>query len=402
MRGGTVSALKKKRYKYRIVYTFNIPEPSSVNSIELSASIRFQRNLEPENIIIRDGSATLEFTRSKRQDPRFAINNERHLDVLNRVQCCFALIGLGVPSLEHIDLFEDEVRLGVDKESYPKLALQSHGGDAPVGGLGWRTVAPELLSRLLKKENGTCSAKALVASSYLIGSFFSRGEVERLRLLWSGFNAMYHALAGESARREFQRLNQAAAYASNGGLKRAETYYALRVEKEPEVLGQVGWYEFAKAKLSSTEDRVKLDRALCSLRFIDHFILAAIQLELSGKKAAEAKRLKLIDLTGGKSGEDVESTFPMKILRHVTAGVGDSRGGRGIALEVESSPRDEVAFLLCDYLYNLRCRYMHGESGYPLYAHKFAEKALSWLNDVLECALVDCIEAGLEGATFCE
>ena len=60
-----MGALKKRRYQYRIVYTFNIPEPSAVNSIELSTAIRFQRNLEPEIITIRDGSVTLKFTRSK-------------------------------------------------------------------------------------------------------------------------------------------------------------------------------------------------------------------------------------------------------------------------------------------------------------------------------------------------
>jgi len=388
---------QRPRHQYQVIYTFDTP--ASAIKLSLTSRISFQSNLEPEHLEIKDNVVTLQFSRAERQKISHILNNERHLEILNRVQCCYALEGLGVPRINSIRLREDNNSLKVEEKDYPHLAAPLLRESTAIHKADWVPIPSKLLPALLSKDRGVHSPDVLIASSYLIGSFSSESEVERLRLLWSGFNAMYRALSPKKLRKEADRLAVMANRAREGKFFRAESQYMRYVDGDSKLLNQLGWYRYTQTKLLHTNkknNKKELNEdALCSLRFIDRFVSAAIQIELSGKKAEEKKSMKLINLSGTEPPENPDSLLGIILSWAKSPDESSPNKFPRLSAIKMSSPPEELAFLLAHYIYDLRCRYMHGENSYPLYSHPFTEKPLPWLNDILECTLIDYIEAGL-------
>ena len=361
-----------RRYGHRLCYHFDLGDERGADSFRVSTDIRFAKKQQPEHVEICGNVVMLSYSRSRKETIEAAICNQRHLHVLDRAQCCYILSGYGVPTVSRVELYIE----GSSASSESSLLPRMHVGEVRFAPQLTPEKSPLCLEdyvRILRISSDNAVGRvSTTISSYLIASCSATNEVDRFRLLWSGFNAAY-AFLSDKKRKEEDCLSDLSKTISSGGVD--STSFKLCFNKYIEIvtddkINSLGWYQYARDQLYKG-GKEKGERDSTRSRKLSHcskrMILALRAVAPSLDKQRGGKGSDLADyLKGALCRSDIDS---------------DSVSVR----------RNELAFLLTQYLYNYRCSSMHGSRQFSLYVKFCAEKSLSWLNDVLEYALVDCI-----------
>ena len=362
-----------RRYSHRLCYHFNMNEGRGVEPFRVSTDIRFAKNQQPEHVEICGNTVTLSYTRSKKENLETALSNPRHLHVLDRVQCCYVLAGYGVPTVSGVELHVEGSSATSESRSdlLPKMFV-GETQSVPKLSPGESPLLSEDYIRILRiSSDNPVGRVCTTIASYFIASCSATNEVDRFRLLWSGFNAAYAPLSGK--KREDDCLSDLAERILSGGADSSSFKLCLNKYRETitdDKIRSLGWYQFARDQLykggKERRDRDEIRSrklACCSKRMFRSLRAVAKSLD----KQRGEKKPDLADyLETVQCRSDIDSDL--------------------LLME-----RKELVFLLTQYLYSYRCSSMHGSRQFSLYVNPTSEKSLSWLNEVLECALVDCI-----------
>ena len=343
-----------------VIHTLTIcySKPLIGHAVELDYQIRFARNLEPEYLAIRGKTASLTFIRSRRETSERAFANQRHRQVLDRLAGLYALQSFRVPVVVSYRL---NSKGNTEPLDIPKLDFTGKKPVSPllkIEGLHINPVSQVALSPLLE---GTETGKViLVSASNLIASYYSGQEISRFRLLWSSLNSLYNFIS-RSSRTERERLKDFYQYLGRLPLNRTLNYWnSCNLD---ELITELNWYGYLFNRMS----RLKSPKPSIVDEYFEQLDLplyTSIVKLLSSREALN------------KSGflELLEERF-------------EASGGLGV------SPLDEIRFIVTEYLYNYRCRIFHGETQTKLYTMPQECLHLAELNNLLECLILDVIEA---------
>lgn len=181
---------------------------------------------------------------------------------------------------------------------------------------------------------------ALIAASFLIGSYRSSDEISRFRLLWSGFNALYSEI-GHNNSNEVTCLTALADYILDGEIRVSRTRHLYERLGRDSLLDNLRWYTFTSNQLCKrNKNNVSYDN----------------------------DRWRVLD---------------KEIVRHLRPFAYDSKLPHGNSLAHmltkhagEVSEDKHIAFLVTWHLYYVGCVSVRGNRSYPLFSSSYVEKGI--------------------------
>ncbi len=351
--------------------TVSIDWPGGADGLSFETDTHVRKEIW-DHIRITPNEIVFTFSRSSKLMPTESFANKTRQDQLSYTLLAISLTTEGrVPRIAsaELDIEGTTAPVEIDRNLRTKFEDWAHVHTASM--LPW-DVARELF---LTGEKARCLR---TASSHLLSSVqHNTDEQARLRDLWSSFNCLYRYsfYAADDIKCCF--VSGKPAYSDNAGLQycasllndsdrailsgRSKEVYERAVKP---ILDDLSWGFIAAQSLLSRSQKPKED----IIKTLDVSTARRIQRALD----------KRIESSKDKPSKD-EVRKALCALRNSLTEQIDG---------LTENEANEIAFLITRYLYNLRCRSMHGETAHRLFCFK-EDPVLMSLNKLLESVIVD-------------